>query len=132
MIDRIRARPRGTIVLTVAIAAVFAAVLVNVPQAVRESDWRKRDKPAIAAWLASHEGRRAYGKPTTEDHARYDLACAPHFPGGRRTAGADYKIYLVLDSHSDDRPARVIRAVRGPLAPKPTDTGPKCGAMPPP
>jgi hypothetical protein len=127
---RPRARPRGTIALAVAIVAVFVAVLVNVPQQVRESHWRKRDRPAIPAYLATHEGRRAYGKPTTETHARYDLACVPHFPAGRRTAGADYKLYLVLDSHTSGRPARVIAAVRGPLDPKPTDTGPKCGAVP--
>lgn len=125
-----RPRPRpGSVLLGLAIVAVFAAVAVNAPDRVRESDWRKRDKQAFTEWARDNGGRDDYGKGIEEVHDDYDIVCAPHYPGGDRRRGADYRIYLQVDSHGDG-PPRVVRAARGPLKVKPTQEGPKCGAMP--
>jgi hypothetical protein len=120
---------RGTVLLTVAIVVVFAAVAANVPESVEHSHWRKEDRAAFLEWAADNGGRKAYGVAVPEVHAKYDVVCAPHFPNPERRHGADYRIYLLIDSHSDG-PARVVRAVKGPLKVRPTATGPKCGAVP--
>jgi hypothetical protein len=112
-----------------AILLVFAAVAINVPQNVRESRWRHRDRDAFKVWAAGNGGVRSYGIAFPEAHSQYDVVCSPHFPGGRRH-GADYRIYLLIDSHGQGKP-RVVRAVRGPVKVKPTANGPKCGAPPP-
>ena len=129
--SRVRTASRGSILLGVVIVAVFAAVIANVPEAVKHSHWRKEDKRAYTAWVADHGGRRAYGMAVTETHSRYDVVCAPHFPNverrGRRDA--DYRLYLLVDSHGSG--AHVVRAAHGPLKVKPTASGPKCGAPPP-
>lgn len=127
---RLRAIPRGTVLLGVAIVAVFAAVASNIPESVQHSDWRKRDRAAFVRWAADNGGRRSYGVAVPETHSRYDVVCAPHFPNPERRHGADYRIRLLVDSHGSGEP-RVIRAVRGPLKVVPTATGPKCGAPPP-
>ncbi|HEX8073778.1 MAG TPA: hypothetical protein VF545_02250 [Thermoleophilaceae bacterium] len=124
----LRSRRRGELLLAGAILLVFAAAAVNVPQDVRESRWRHRDREAFKAWARDNGGIRSYGVPFPEAHARYDVICAPHFPGGRRH-GADYRIHLLIDSHGEGTP-RVVRAERRQLKVKPTDTGPKCGAPP--
>ena len=121
---------RGSLILVVAIVVVGAAVIVNVPQHVREIHWMRRDRRAYTEWVRSHGGRHAYGMPVIEPHSRYDLVCAPHYRSAHHTR-ADYKIYVLVDSHGKGAP-RVVRAVPGPLKPKPTDTGPKCGRPPPP
>jgi hypothetical protein len=126
---RLRAIPRGTVLLGVAILAVFAAVASNVPESVRHSDWRKRDRAAFVRWAADTGGRRSYGVAVPEVHERYDVVCAPHFPNPERRHGADYRIKLLVDSHGSGEP-RVVRAVRSPLEVRPTATGPKCGAPP--
>ena len=119
---------RGNLILGVAIVAVAAAVGINIAQHIKESHWKKRDRHAFRAWAATHGGKRAYGLAWPEPHSRYDVICAPHFPGVRHSH-ADYKIYLLVDSHGKGQP-RVVRAVQGPLRPKATDTGPRCGAPP--
>ena len=128
-IGRLRAIPRGTLLLGVAIVVVFAAVAANVPERVRHSDYRKRDRAAFATWAAANGGIRSYGVAVPEVHERYDVICAPHFPNPERRHGADYRIRLLVDSHGSGQP-RVVRAVRGPLKVVPTATGPKCGAAP--
>ena len=122
------ARP-GTLILTAAIVALVAAVLINVPQHVHEIHWMRKDRRAYSAWVRANGGHRAYGIAVIEPHSRYDVVCAPHYPTRHHTR-ADYKIYLLVDSHGSRTP-RVVRAVGGPLKPKPTDTGPKCGKPPP-
>ena len=124
----LRGRPRGELLLFGAILVVFAAVAVNAPVTLREGHWRKRDHTAFASWALANGGKRAYGVAVPEAHSRYDFVCAPHFPGGRRH-GADYRIFLLVDSHGSGSP-RVVRAFRGPLKVKATATGPKCGAPP--
>jgi hypothetical protein len=126
---RVRAIPRGTVLLGVAIVAVFAAVASNVPESVRHSHWRKRDRAAFVRWAAENGGRRSYGVAVPETHARYDVVCAPHFPNPERRHGADYRIKLLVDSHGSGEP-RVVRTVHAPLKVVPTATGPKCGAAP--
>jgi hypothetical protein len=121
---------RGGILLAGAILLVFAAVAVNVPQNLRESHWRKRDRTAFKAFAATNGGVRSYGVAVPEVHSKLDVVCAPHFPGGRRH-GADYRIFLLVDSHGDGVP-RVVRVAEGPLKVRPTATGPKCGAPPAP
>lgn len=125
----LRGRSRGELLLAGVILLVFAAAAVNVPQNVRESRWRHRDRDAFKAWAPANGGVRSYGVAIPEEHSKNDIVCAPHFPGGRRHR-ADYRIYLLVDSHGQGKP-RVIRAARGPLKVKETATGPKCGAMPP-
>jgi hypothetical protein len=120
---------RGSLLLGVAIAVVFVAVAANVPESVHHSDYRKRDRAAFVRWAADHGGRRAFGVAVPEVHSKYDIVCAPHFPDPRRRHGADYRLYLLVDSHGDGA-ARVVRAARGALEVRPTSTGPKCGAMP--
>ena len=127
--SRLRALPRGTVLLSVAIVAVFAAALSNVPVTLREGHQRQRDRRAFADWAAANGGRAAYGIAIPEGHQRYDVVCAAHFKGAHRRAGADYRIFLLVDSHHPGR-ARVVRAVHGPLKVKPTKTGPKCGKPP--
>ena len=129
--SRVRALPRASLLLGAVIVAVFAAVIANVPEAVKHSHWRKEDRRAYTAWVADHGGRRAYGMAVTETHSRYDVICAPHFPniGRRSRRDADYRLYLLVDSHGSGD-ARVVRAAHGPLKVKPTASGPKCGAMP--
>lgn len=128
-IGRARAIPRGTLLLGVAIVAVFAAVASNVPESVKHSDWRGRDRDAFARWAEENGGRRSYGVAVPEVHDRYDVVCAPHFPNPERRHGADYRIRVLVDSHGSGEP-RVVSAVRGPLEVVPTATGPKCGAPP--
>ena len=122
---------RGGLLLALAIAVVFVAAAANVPESVRHSDYRKEDRAAFVRWAEDHGGRRSYGVAVPEVHSKYDIVCAPHFPDPERRHGADYRLYLVVDSHGDG-PARVVRAVRGPLEVRPTASGPKCGAMPEP
>src|SRR3954451_10566009 len=126
---RLRAIPRGTLLLGLAIVAVFAAVASNVAESVRHSHWRKRDRAAFVRWAGTHGGRRSYGVAVPETHARYDVVCAPHFPNRERRHGADYWIKLLVDPHGDGEP-RVVRAALAPLKVVPTATGPKCGAAP--
>jgi hypothetical protein len=128
-LTRLRGASRGTILLGLAIAAVFVAVAVNIPETVRESHQRKRDRDAFNAWARENGGRRSYGVAVTETHSRYDIVCSPHFVNPNRRHRVDYRIYVLIDSHGSGTP-RVVRAVRGPLKVKPTSTGPKCGAMP--
>ena len=126
---RLRALPRGTVLLALAIAAAFAAVAVNVPKSVEDSHRRARDRQAFLRWVEANGGRRSYGVAVTETHSRYDIVCTPHYPDAERRRGADYRTYLLVDSHGSG-PPRVVRAARGPLKVVPTATGPKCGAMP--
>jgi hypothetical protein len=126
---RLRALPRGTVLLGIAIVAVFAAVASNIPESVQHSHRRGRDRAAFVRWAGDHGGRRSYGVAVPETHARYDVVCAPHFPNPERRHGADYRIKLLVDSHGSGEP-RVVRAVRAPLRVVPTATGPKCGAAP--
>jgi hypothetical protein len=126
----LRSRTRGELLLAGAILLVFAAAAINVPTTLREGHWRKRDRVAYLTWTQANGGKRAYGVPVPEAHSKFDVVCAPHFPGGRRH-GADYRVFLLVDSHGSGTP-RVVRAVRGPLKVKATDTGPKCGAPPAP
>ena len=126
---RLRAIPRGTVLLGVAIVAVFAAVASNIPESVQHSHWRKEDREAFTRWAADNGGRRSYGVAVPETHARYDVVCAPHFPNPAHRHGADYRIKALVDSHGDAEP-RVVRAARAPLKVVPTATGPKCGAPP--
>ena len=128
--SRLRALPRGTVLLTVAIVAVFAAAASNVPVTLREGHQRQRDRRAFADWVTTHGGRTAYGIAIPEAHQRYDVVCAAHYRGAHRRAGADYRIFLLIDSHHSGR-ARVVRAVHRPLKVVPTKTGPKCGKPPP-
>jgi hypothetical protein len=128
-LTRLRGLPRGTVLLGLAIFAVFAAVAANIPQTVRESHQRRRDKDAFIAWADQNGGRRSYGVAVTETHSRYDLVCSPHFVDVLHRHRVDYRVYVLIDSHGSGKP-RVVRAVRGPLKVTPTSTGPKCGAPP--
>ena len=128
-LTRLRRASRGTILLAVAIVILFAAMASNIPESVRESHQRRRDKDAFIEWANQNGGRRSYGVAVTETHSRYDIVCSPHFPDPRHRHRTDYRIYVLVDSHGSGKP-RVVRAVRGPLEVKPTSTGPKCGAMP--
>jgi hypothetical protein len=130
-LTRLRALPRGTILLAVAIVAVFAAAASNISETVTQGDARRRDRDAFVDWAVRNGGRRAYGVAIPEHHARYDVVCAPHFAGAHTRRRADYRIYLVVDSHGHGRP-RIVRVARGPVKVKPTATGPKCGNPPPP
>jgi hypothetical protein len=127
---RLRAIPRGTVLLGVAIVAAFAALASNIPESVQDSHWRGRDRDAFVRWAVKNGGRRSYGVGVAETHARHDVVCAPHFPNPERRHGADYRIKLLVDSHGSGEP-RVVRVARGPLKVVPTATGPKCGAAPP-
>ena len=120
---------RGGLLLAAAIAAVFIAAASNVPESVKHSDYRKRAREAFVRWTEDNGGRRAYGVAVPEVHSKSVTVCAPHFPNPERRHGADYRIYLEVEARADG-PARVLRAVRGPLEVKPTATGPKCGAVP--
>ena len=127
--SRLRALPRGTVLLTLAIVVVFAAAASNIPETLKQGHLRQRDRRAFADWVTTNGGRAAYGIAIPEGHKRYDVVCAAHYRGAHRRAGADYRVFLLIDSHGSGRP-RVIRAVRGPLKVKPTKTGPKCGKPP--
>lgn len=120
---------RGSILLAVAIVAVFVAAASNVKETVDSSHWRKHDRKAFLTWVHTHGGRRSYGVGIAEVHSKYDIVCTAHFPSPGRRHGADYRLFLLVDSHGSGEP-RVVRAARGPLKVKPTATGPKCGAMP--
>jgi hypothetical protein len=128
-LTRLRRVSRGSTLLGLAILAVFVALAVNIPETVRESHQRRRDRDAFVAWANDNGGRRSYGVAVTETHARYDIVCSPHFVDPNHRHQVDYRIYVLVDSHGSGTP-RVVRAVRGPLKVKPTSTGPKCGAMP--
>ena len=130
-LTRLRGLSRGTILLALAIFLVFVAFASNIPETVRESHQRRRDRDAFVAWAAHNGGRRSYGVAVTETHARYDLVCSPHFVDPLHRHRVDYRVYVLIDSHGSGTP-RVVRAVRGPLKVKPTSTGPKCGALPAP
>jgi hypothetical protein len=129
-LTRLRALPRGTLLLGLAILAVMAAVASNIPEDVSQHHLRTRDRQAFLDWAKANGGRRSYGVAVTETHSRYDLICTPHFVGSHRRRDVDYRMYLVVDSHGSGTP-RVVRAVKGPIKVKPTATGPKCGALPP-
>ena len=130
-LTRLRGASHGSILLAIAILVVFGAVAWNIPDDVTESHQRKRDREAFLAWANDNGGRRSYGVAVTETHSRYDLVCSPHFVDPRHRHSADYRVYVLVDSHDSGTP-RVVRAVKGPLKVKPTSTGPKCGAMPAP
>jgi hypothetical protein len=130
-LTRLRGLSRGSILLALAIVAIFASVAANIPQTVRESHQRKRDREAFLAWADSNGGRRSFGVAVTETHKRYDLVCSPHFVDPLHRHRVDYRVYVLIDSQRSGA-ARVVRAVRGPLKVRPTSTGPKCGAPPPP
>ena len=78
-LTRLRGLSRGTILLTLAIVALFAAMASNIPETVRESHQRRRDRHAFVDWANQNGGRRSYGVAVTETHARYDIVCSPHF-----------------------------------------------------
>jgi hypothetical protein len=128
-LTRLRGLSRGTILLGLAIFAVFAAFASNIPETVRESHQRQRDRDAFHVWAAHNGGRRSYGVAVTETHSRYDLVCSPHFVDPNHRHRVDYRVYVLIDSHGSGVP-RVVRAVRGPLKVRPTSSGPKCGAPP--
>src|SRR2546423_3750263 len=111
--SRLRELPRGTALLTVAIVAVFAAAASNVPETLEQGHLRQRDRRAFADWVEKNGGRAAYGIAIPEGHKDYDLVCAAHYRGAHRRAGADYRVFLLIDSHGSGTP-RVIRVVRGP------------------
>ena len=121
---------RATAVLACVILAVFVAAAVRVPGAITDSHQRHRDRAAFKAWAAEHGGIKEFGAGVIETHKYADIVCTPHYPGGQRHLGADYRLYLLVDSHKDTRPAKVIRAARGPLKVKPTKGGSECGAYP--
>lgn len=129
-LTRLRGLPRGDVLLGLAIVAVFAAVIVNAPTTLQGGHQRRRDRQAFDDWAEKNGGRRAYGIAIPESHPTYDVVCAAHFRGGvHRKGNADYRIYLLIDSHAD-RPARIVRVVRRPLVVRPTKYGPKCGKPP--
>ena len=131
-LTRLRGIPRGDLLLGLAIVGVFAAVIVNAPTTLQGGHQRRRDRAAFEDWAEKHGGRRAYGIAIPESHPTYDVICAAHYRGGvHRKGNADYRIYVLIDSH-EDRPARVVRVSRRPLHVKPTKYGPKCGKPPPP
>ena len=129
----LRGMSTGTLLLVGAIAVVFGLSATNVSKRLHESHGRKNDIKAFHAWTAAHGGRELYGPPSTDVHSRHDVICAPHYPKPLEgpvadyLTGADYRIYLLVDSYHS---GRVLRAVRGPVKPKPTPTGPRCGAPP--
>ena len=133
--SRLRGVSRGTLLLVAVIVAAFALSATNVPKRLHESQGRHHDIRAFHAYAAAHGGRPFYGPPSTDVHKRYDVICAPHYPKpltgpvADYLAGADYRIYLLVDSHGSGEP-RVLRAVRGPVKPAPTPTGPRCGKPP--
>jgi hypothetical protein len=127
---RLRAVPRGTVLLTVGIVAVFAAAASNVPNTLQAGRWRQHDRRAFDDWARTHGGRKAYGIAIPEGHKRYDVVCAAHFRGAHRRSGADYRIFLLVDSHRSGK-ARVLRVVRGPVKVRPTKTAKRCGRPPP-
>jgi hypothetical protein len=127
---------RGNILLGVVIAAVAIAAIVNVPETIRANRWVKRDLATWESWVKSHGGRSIYGRPfpdefgSVETHSRFDVVCFPRYkrPGSKVIAT---KMYLLIDSHGSG-PAKVVKAETGPLRPKPTPTGQKCGKGPTP
>ncbi len=130
------ARRRGDLALALAIFAVVVAAIVNVPDTIRANRWVKRDLATWQSWVRTHGGRALYGRPFPDDfgsvetHNRFDVVCFPRYrrPGSRVYAK---KIYLLIDSHGSG-PAKVVKAEPGPLRPKPTPTGQKCGKGPTP
>jgi len=131
-LTRLRDLSRGDVLLGIAIAAVFLAVIVNAPTTLQGGHQRRRARAAFEDWAEKNGGRRAYGIAIPESHPTFDVICAAHYRGGiHRKGNADYRIYLLIDSH-EDRPARVVRVSRRPLDVRPTKYGPKCGKPPPP
>ncbi len=127
---------RGNLILAIAIVAVAAAAIINVPETIRANRWVKRDLATWGTWVDGHGGRALYGRPYPDDfgsvetHHRFDVVCFPRYrrPGSKVIAT---KIYLLVDSHGSG-PAKVVKAEPGPLRPKPTATGQKCGKGPTP
>jgi hypothetical protein len=127
---------KGNLVLGVAIAAVAIAAIINVPETIRANRWVKRDLATWESWVNTHGGRSIYGRPfpdefgSVETHSRFDVVCFPRYrrPGSKVIAT---KMYLLIDSHGSG-PAKVVKAETGPLRPKPTATGQKCGKGPTP
>lgn len=127
---------RGNLILAIAIVAVVAAAIINVPETIRANRWVKRDLATWGKWVDGHGGRSLYGRPFPDDfgsvetHNRFDVVCFPRYrrPGSKVYAT---KIYLLIDSHGSG-PAKVVKAEPGPLRPKPTATGQKCGKGPTP
>jgi hypothetical protein len=118
-----------------AIVATFLVSIINIPDTIRENHFVKRDLAAYDAWVAAHGGRQHFGRPfpdefgSVETHHRLDVVCFPHYSFGKHV---DSKIYLLVNSHrARVKGPRVVDAVPGPLRPKPTATGPKCGHGPP-
>jgi hypothetical protein len=131
-LTRLRGIPRGDLLLGLAIAGVFLAVIVNAPTTLTGGHQRRRDRAAFELWAEKNGGRRAFGIAIPESHPTYDVVCAAHFRGGiHRKGNADYRIYLLIDSHKEG-PARIVRVTRRPLEVRPTKYGPKCGKPPPP
>jgi len=127
---------RGNLILAIAIVAVVAAAIINVPETIRANRWVKRDLATWQSWVDTHGGRALYGRPYPDDfgsvetHHRFDVVCFPRYrrPGSKVFAT---KIYLLVDSHGSGA-AKVVKAEPGPLRPKPTATGQKCGKGPTP
>jgi hypothetical protein len=126
---RLRALPRGTVLLAVAIVAVFAAAASNVPSTLQAGHWRKQDRRAFDDGAKTHGGRKAYGIAIPEGHKHYDVVCAAHYRGAHRRSGADYRVFLLIDSHRSGKP-RLLRVVRGPLKVRATKTAKRCGRPP--
>ena len=127
---------RGNLILAIAIVAVVAAAIINVPETIRANRWVKRDLATWQSWVDTHGGRALCGRPYPDDfgsvetHHRFDVVCFPRYrrPGSKVFAT---KIYLLVDSHGSGA-AKVVKAEPGPLRPKPTATGQKCGKGPTP
>jgi hypothetical protein len=127
---------RGNIILGAAIAVVAIAAIINVPDTIRDNRYVKRDLATYDKWVAENGGRSLYGRPfpdefgSVETHNRFDVVCFPRYkrPGSKVIAT---KMYLLLDSHGSG-PTKVLKAETGPLRPKPTPTGMKCGKGPTP
>ena len=118
--------------LWVAIVAVFTAVIINAGPTLQGGHQRRRDRKVFDTWVEKNGGRKAYGIAIPEGHPTFDVICAAHFRGGiHRRGNADYRIYLLIDSHKEG-PARIVRVTRRPLEVRPTKYGPKCGKPPPP
>ena len=127
---------KGDIALALAIIAVAAAAIINVPTDIRANRWVKRDLATWQSWVESHGGRTVWARPFPDDfgsvetHSRFDVVCFPRYkrPGSKVYSA---KMYLLIDSHGSG-PAKVITAEYGPFREKPKPTWQKCGNGPTP